>query len=226
MRIVSWNCNGKFREKFDQITRLNADIYIIQECENPKSCSHARYQTFSNNYIWVGDNKNKGLGVFAGPQIQLSRNNWQSYCLRHFLSVRINDAFDLLAVWAGKPYIGEYYIYQSVNIDRYSPNMIIIGDFNSNAVWDKDYPQRSHSDVVRELKAIGLESIYHVVSGESQGSESQNTFYLYRHADKGYHIDHCFANPKMICSYQIEKDPEWLTLSDHLPIVIDRKQTG
>ena len=221
MKIVSWNCNGKFREKFEQITRLDADIYVIQECENPETCDHQRYLDFANNHIWIGDNKNKGLGIFAKPQIHLSPNNWQSYCLRHFLSVRINDTFDLLAVWAGKPYIGEYYIYQSINISRYSSNMIIIGDFNSNAIWDKDNPQRTHSDVVQELQKLGLESIYHVVSNEKQGFETQNTFYLYRHTDKGYHIDHCFANPKIVHSYRIEKDTEWLKFSDHLPIVVE-----
>ena len=41
MKIVSWNCNGSFREtiKFildeDSKTYLDADIYVICECENP-----------------------------------------------------------------------------------------------------------------------------------------------------------------------------------------------
>ena len=35
MKIISWNCNGKFREKFSAILEEDADIYVIQECENP-----------------------------------------------------------------------------------------------------------------------------------------------------------------------------------------------
>lgn len=35
MRIVSWNCNGKFREKYRYLLKLQADILVIQECENP-----------------------------------------------------------------------------------------------------------------------------------------------------------------------------------------------
>lgn len=34
MKIVSWNCNGKFREKFSVLQKLDADIYVVQECGN------------------------------------------------------------------------------------------------------------------------------------------------------------------------------------------------
>ena len=33
MRIISWNCNGAFRNKINSILSLNGDIYVIQETE-------------------------------------------------------------------------------------------------------------------------------------------------------------------------------------------------
>lgn len=61
MKIVSWNCNGKFREKFNFIKKLDADIYVIQECENPIFCSNNDYKNFASNYFWTCKNKNIGL---------------------------------------------------------------------------------------------------------------------------------------------------------------------
>lgn len=219
MKIISWNCRGKFREKFKHILQTDADIYVIQECENPKKYPN-HFSDFHSNYIWYGESDSKGLGIFAKSDIKIENNNWQNHCLRHFLSVRINDDFDLLGVWACKPYIEEYCIYQSIHIDKYNSDTVIIGDFNSNAIWDKDHGKRNHSFAVAQLADIGLQSAYHHTNNEKHGEESNNTFYLYGHKDKNYHIDYCFLNPKRLKSFSILSQEQWLDYSDHLPIQV------
>lgn len=222
MKIVSWNCNGKFREKLEYIKILNADIYIIQECEDPKKYNNTDYLNFSENAIWIGDNQNKGLGIFAKNFISIKPNdNFKSFCLRYFLPVVVNNSFNLLAVWACKPYIEEYYIYQCINKSNFDKNTIVMGDFNSNAIWDKKHNFRSHSNVVKELKELGLTSAYHFVYSENQGKETQQTFYLYRHKDKGYHIDYAFADTSKVKSFHIDDNDFWLDCSDHKPIILE-----
>lgn len=221
MRIASWNCNGKFREKFKQIVNIAADIYVIQECENPANYRNTEYNNFASNYIWVGQNPNKGLAVFVKNNIHLRKNNWNSYYLRNFISANINNEFDLVCVWACKPYIEEYYRYQKINIANYNENTIIIGDFNSNAIWDYKHNKRNHTNVVKELESKKLISAYHYIFNEEQGKEKHNTFYLYRHLDKGYHIDYCFIEKNRIKNFKILHHEIWLNFSDHIPILVE-----
>lgn len=221
MKIVSWNCNGRFRDKYKEIIKLNADIYVIQECEDPKISLNLEYKKFACNYMWIGENKNKGLGVFAKSNIVIDRLKWKSYCLKYFLPLRINKKIKLLAVWACKPYVEEYYIYQNINYNKYDLNTVIIGDFNSNKIWDRKHDMRSHSGFVNELKVKGLESVYHYVYKENQGEETNATFYLYRHFNRKYHIDHCFCEVSKIINYQVLEDINWLKISDHIPIILE-----
>ena len=39
MRIISWNCNGAFRNKINSILSLNEYIYVIQKAEDPNKNS-------------------------------------------------------------------------------------------------------------------------------------------------------------------------------------------
>lgn len=220
MRIVSWNCCGKFREKLSCISELKADIYVIQECENPKKYTK-KLAEVGFKYVWTGENDRKGIGIFIKDGLGYKLNEWPSYCLRNFLSVKVGEKLDVVGVWAGKPYIEEYYIYQSINLDKIGVQTIIIGDFNSNAQWDKEHGQRNHSAAVAQLKQRGLVSAYHYLTGELQGEEQQATFYMYRHADKPYHIDHCFVSPSYLADYRIIADDKWLVWSDHFPIQLE-----
>lgn len=223
MRIVSWNCNGKFREKNRAISDLQADIYVIQECENPKEINYHWDPKFLTNFLWTGENRNKGLGIFFSEKSKIRENPWPKYTLRNFISINIDNKFDLVGVWACKPYIEEYCIYQSVQYNKYNQNTIVIGDFNSNKIWDSQHKTRNHSAVVNLLQEKGLYSAYHIMNRENQGEETRSTFYLHRYPDRGYHTDFCFLDPSRIIDFQLLEESNWLEHSDHIPMLIDIK---
>lgn len=230
MKIVTWNCNGAFRKKFNSILHYDADIYIIQECEAPTEAKHKDYTKWADNYLWLGDTKNKGLGIFAKTDIKLQKLDWTNKfkddTVKHFLPCRINDDFDLLAVWTHRNnspnfgYIGQLWKYLQVNKDKLN-GTLIAGDFNSNTIWDEWDRWWNHSDVVNQLSKIGIESIYHRVTGEHQGKESIPTLYFLKKIERRYHIDYIFGPQKFVKrtkKFEIGHPDQWLKLSDHMPI--------
>lgn len=230
MKIVTWNCNGAFRKKFENLFDYRADLYIIQECENPIESKHNDYQNWAENYIWIGDSKNKGLGVFAKPEIKLEKldwiNNFKNHSVKHFLPCKINDEFDLLAVWTHRNnspnfgYIGQLWKYIQVNKDKLN-GILIAGDFNSNSIWDQWDRWWNHSDVINELKELGIESVYHYLTKEQQGKETIPTLYYQRKLSRPYHIDYIFGAKIFIertKKFQIGDANKWLKFSDHMPI--------
>jgi exonuclease III len=232
MKIITWNCNGAFRKKFENLVELNADLLVIQECENPEESQDQKYRDWASNYLWIGDTKNKGLAVFAKQNIDLRILDWsdqyKDHRVKHFLPCSVNGQFDLIAVWTHKNnspnfgYMGQFWKYLQVNKSKLDSS-IIVGDFNSNTIWDEWDRWWNHSDVVNELKDISIESIYHRFTNESQGKESQPTFYLHRNITKPYHIDYCFASTKLAektSNVTVEPYENWIHLSDHLPVII------
>lgn len=230
MKLVTWNCNGAFRKKFHTILEYDADIYIIQECENPLESGHKDYIQWANNYLWIGDTKNKGLGIFAKPEVKIDKldwpNNFKDHTVKHFLPCKVNDDFKLLAVWTHRNnspnfgYIGQLWKYIQVNKNNLH-DTIIAGDLNSNPIWDEWDRWWNHSDVVRELTEIGIHSIYHQLSGEEPGKESKPTLYFQRNLSRPYHIDYIFGARRFIEKTQIIEighPNKWLDLSDHMPI--------
>lgn len=117
MKIVSWNCNGALRKKLDIVSTLNPDICIIQECEDPTRCPDISYRKWAQNHLWVGSNKNRGLGVFAKPDVSLEPVNLDPGPLELFLPCIVANRILLLATWtrqANSPtfrYIGQLWKY-------------------------------------------------------------------------------------------------------------------
>ena len=173
MKIVSWNCAGKFREDYETIFKQNADIYVIQECENPKD-GREKYKEYKesvenfagNNIFWKGDLHYKGLGVFVNKEITDVKEIPVEGKCKHFIALNIENSFNLLAVWAmGKdkkeglpPYVEMIHDFLDennkndnlFNVDKNKDQKIIImcGDFNSSAVFNPRHTyKRTHRDI-------------------------------------------------------------------------------
>jgi exonuclease III len=227
MEIVSWNCNGALRKKLGAISAFNADVFIIQECEDPACSSDAAYRTWAGNHLWVGTNKNRGIGVFAKSTVSLRRVDLDVGSLELFLPCIVADKISLLATWtreAKSPtfrYIGQLWKFLQRHPKFLSnEKSMLIGDLNSSVRWDVWDRWWNHSDVVRELKSAGLESLYHLVRGDSQGSETIPTFYMHRKREKPYHIDYAFISCDFLdgASIEVGNPEQWLEHSDHMPL--------
>jgi len=225
---------------------LKADVLIIQECEDPSRSTKA-YRKWAGDYLWVGDSKNKGIGVFSRGEVEVSPLNWHGQYkidglssssealswftseLRMFLPFTISNGPRVLAVWTKSTgsevfsYIGQFWKYLQIHRRQLSQGkQLIVGDFNSNTIWDKCDRWWNHSDVVSELKDLGIESLYHKQYNEKHGEESKATFFLHRNTKKAYHIDYAFVSSELMAGSLIIGSPdEWLDYSDHMPLLIE-----
>jgi len=225
MRILTWNCNGAFRNKIGTLSEFSADILVIQECENPETSRDSKYKDWAANYIWTGENQNKGLAIFADSKVKIRKHNWDTGGLKYFISCEVNDTFNLIAVWchggtSNFQYIGQFWKYFQLNKMKFG-KCIVMGDFNSNTIWDKPLRTWNHSNVIRELSKLKIESFYHLNRKEQQGKETTPTLYLQRNLSKSYHIDYIFGSETFSSQLKcltVGQPEKWLEVSDHMPI--------
>jgi endonuclease/exonuclease/phosphatase family metal-dependent hydrolase len=157
---------------------------------------------------------------------------WQAKQLESFLPCLINHELTLIGAWtkqANSPnfrYIGQLWLYLQMQRDKIAAradSLILCGDLNSNPIWDEVDRFWNHSDVVAELKELGLQSAYHCLKDEVAGQESEPTFYLQRKESKAYHIDYFFVPETRLSrsKLMLSSVNESLQVSDHRALILD-----
>ena len=222
-----------FRKKADFILTYKPDILIVPECEHPDKLLFTIDTPKPADILWFGKNKNKGLAIFSYSNFRFTVLENHNQDLQMIIPIAVTNGqfeFNLFAIWANNPtdrdgqYIEQVWKaihhYQNLLTDT---KTILIGDFNSNTIWDRKHRESNHSNVVKLLEDKGIFSTYHLHHKQIQGTEEHPTLYMYRHKDKPYHIDYCFASKdllKRVSSVEIGNFDEWIKYSDHVPIVV------
>ena len=233
MRLITWNCQGAFRKKADFILALQPDILVIQECEHPDKLKFSAETLKPDSVYWYSDGGKKGIGIFSYSNYKFELLPEFNPEFRYVLPIQVTgngQTFTLLAVWAmdnkeklEARYIGQVWLAINHYKDLLGSSTILIGDFNSNKIWDYKDRVGSHSDVVRYLASRDIHSVYHKHFNMEQGKEEHPTLYLYRNLEKPYHIDYCFASADLlekVKQVEIGSYENWFMHSDHSPVCV------
>lgn len=231
MKIITWNCNMAFRKKVDLLLQYQPDLLIIQECEHPDKIIFPEPPT---SVVWFGDNRHKGLGVFSFGNYKLELLTCHEPSFKTILPIAVSGGgidFTLFAIWANNPqdkgyeYVGQIWkaIHQYEHLIK-AEKTILIGDFNSNSIWDKPRRIGNHTDLVKKLSLKQIKSVYHHHFDQDHGNERHSTFNLYKNINKPYHLDYCFVSEDImlkLTDVRIGEYDEWKKYSDHLPLIIN-----
>jgi exonuclease III len=258
IKIVSWNCRYGFDgNKPEVINKFNADILIIPECRDmdmAKSGYDEKHRDWYGDHKEVEGlpedvkkERDLGIGVFWKEGIIISplpewkndlcKNSDFRYLVPYKVEKKLTS-FILIAVWtknktdASDPL--DYVQKAHAAVDHYKSiglldgQVILIGDFNSNSIWDKYYPkEKTHTKLVEKLNKIGINDCSRAMDKDKYYT------YCYYHNGNEHHVidDYCFASAKLSDStkFIVSDSSEWKLEnginrwhgSDHCPISVE-----
>ena len=192
LRLATWNCHhGELRTRAALLDGLRPHIVALQECSAPVPAGR--------DVAWEGFSPGKGVGVRVGAGSEVALVSDATAGGRSARLFQVSGAVELqlLVFWAHRE--PTYVRGVAAALDAYatairSAPTVLLGDFNSNKLWDGDEPDISHSTLVARLRDdFGLVSAYHAFHGEAQGAESRPTIYWRRKRSQPYHVDYCFV---------------------------------
>ena len=191
MKIITWNCNLKFKQKFELISSYDPDICFVQECENLNTDFFPGYKFF-----WTGRNENKGLGILTkGDDFIIDESHNKN--LINFLPI------NFYRDWFGEE----------------NERCIVAGDFNNSIIWDKKDNENNFNNINDHFMNLGFASNYHSLKKEIFGKESSATFYHTKNESKKYHIDYIYSKNLNPNKLQVGLYSDWIEYSDHTPLI-------
>lgn len=223
LRLVVWNCNGRFRIKHSALGRLQPDIAIIPEAS--EDFAEGLLVAHSSS-LWVGAKAKGGLGVLAlnGWSLERADVDVEQRFFLPCVAMRGRSRIQVVAVCAKKTtdYVSPTLeALQNLSDFISAGPTIFAGDFNGSVQFDDSRPN-PFTLVIDSLDHLNMRSAWHHFRGEKFGEETAHTYYMYRRHDKCFHIDYAFVSKVFdLEAVRIGGYAEWCKLSDHAPISVD-----
>lgn len=158
--MITWNCNMAFRKKWAKIMALQPDILVLQECEHPSKYRRKQLIPKVNEFLWFGENEHKGVGILSFNKYHIKLAKTYTTEFKYIIPIKVTgeQKIDLFAIWAmpnkkkANSYVGQ--IWNALQHYKISTRKltVLIGDFNSNAQWDKSRKIGNHTQVVELLR--------------------------------------------------------------------------
>jgi len=193
----------------------------------------------------LNDKKDLGIGVFWKEGISVTRlvewdKTWRHNSdFRYLVPYEVKGdfkPFTLVTVWtknkmdASDPL--DYIQKAHAAIDHYYNNglfngrVVLIGDFNSNVIWDKLYKENmNHTEFVKKLNRMGIQECL-----PSEKEKNYFTYCYYRGKPCEVVDDYCFTSSDIAntAKLSISSSNEWTNVepkrwngSDHCPISVE-----
>ena len=233
MRLITWNCCGRFREKAHCIAELDpkADIGAIQEVEPIESISIFPGEAPTFWHRTSPRPLKKSIGMISYTDIKLSPIDMMRG-IRRYEARHKGELFQVMAVWTSKATLPKK-DYRQLHDALIQPDIsdwirkrptIILGDFNQSAKYT--------DDGWRTLKTLtdahDLVSAYHefFFPEEPFGKETSPTHYHHFKQEKAFHLDYCLLPKDWIPRIErvtVGAFSVWCQtkISDHVPLIVD-----
>ena len=233
-RFVAWNCCGGFDKDVLLLRQMGCDVAVLAEV--PEKAPHPTFTDPEIDWHWDGRDS-KGLAL-AGFGTTLSPIETPASTGRYSLAAHTDRGFGVLGIWScppkdernayGRHVVSSIAAHEDWLADTPS---IVAGDFNLAPYGIEDSKSGVLRDVFSRMKLLGYVSAYHHRTGEEFGLETTKTYFHYRHADKGLHIDYCFVHRDLlprVVDLKVGTFDDYVRpkgsskgASDHVPLILD-----
>jgi hypothetical protein len=209
--------------KLSGLETLRTDVAIISEAHNPGA------ETAQN--IWYPSASRLGIRVRALGPYKVKRLPQADLpnCVVP-VSVAGPSRLTLLAIWTWpapsctKAFLNGLTAY--AKLLRSGPTVVAC-DFNGSPAFGKPNARSKWwTQGFSQPHDSGLVSAYHQFHAVAYGAEAHATHHFLRRPERPFHIDFCFV-PRVWAEealhVHLEDGPEWRTLSDHFPLVVETR---